>query len=103
MKKNTHFIVPASDFFLDAGEDNLSEYRFGTGVARHRFCSEVWGPGVLPSPIESGRRRGDCSLFGSGNRVFGGGAQVRWDGLGASYAATGIAACSRRLNVFVLY
>ena len=38
MKKNTHFIVPASDFFLDAGEENLSEYRFGTGVARHRFC-----------------------------------------------------------------
>ena len=33
-----HLIVPRSDFELRTGEDALSEYRFGTGVARHRFC-----------------------------------------------------------------
>ncbi len=33
-----HVIVEASDFELLAGEDALAEYRFHTGVARHRFC-----------------------------------------------------------------
>jgi hypothetical protein len=33
-----HLIVPRSRFRLLRGEDALSEYRFGTGVARHRFC-----------------------------------------------------------------
>lgn len=34
-----HLIVPRSAFRLLSGEDVLSEYRFGTGVARHLFCS----------------------------------------------------------------
>ncbi len=34
-----HLIVPASRFRLLAGADALTEYRFGTGVARHLFCS----------------------------------------------------------------
>lgn len=34
-----HLIVPAEDFTLLAGEAALGEYRFNTGVARHRFCS----------------------------------------------------------------
>lgn len=34
-----HLIVPASRFTLDSGEQSLSEYRFGTGTARHLFCS----------------------------------------------------------------
>ena len=34
-----HLIVPASRFRLLAGEDVLTDYRFGTGVAVHRFCS----------------------------------------------------------------
>ena len=33
-----HLIVPSSAFRLLAGEDDLSEYRFGSGIARHRFC-----------------------------------------------------------------
>ncbi|MEZ5464732.1 MAG: GFA family protein [Lysobacteraceae bacterium] len=34
-----HLIVPASRFRLLSGEDVLTDYRFGTGVAVHRFCS----------------------------------------------------------------
>lgn len=33
-----HLIVPASRFRLLRGEAELSDYRFNTGVARHRFC-----------------------------------------------------------------
>ena len=33
-----HLIVGADDFKVTAGADNLSEYRFNTGVARHLFC-----------------------------------------------------------------
>jgi hypothetical protein len=34
-----HLIVPRSRFRLLRGEDALTDYRFGTGVAVHRFCS----------------------------------------------------------------
>ena len=33
-----HLIVPASRFRLVAGEGDLAEYRFNTGIARHLFC-----------------------------------------------------------------
>ena len=33
-----HLIVPANRFKLICGEDDLLEYRFHTGVARHLFC-----------------------------------------------------------------
>ena len=33
-----HLIVPASRFRLLSGTDDLVEYRFNTGVARHLFC-----------------------------------------------------------------
>ncbi len=33
-----HLIVPQSAFRLLQGEDALSEYRWGTGAARHLFC-----------------------------------------------------------------
>ena len=33
-----HLIVPASRFRLLAGEDELVDYAFNTGAARHRFC-----------------------------------------------------------------
>lgn len=33
-----HLIVPASRFRLVAGEGDLTEYRFNTGIARHLFC-----------------------------------------------------------------
>ena len=33
-----HMIVPAVHFNLLTGEESLVDYRFHTGVARHRFC-----------------------------------------------------------------
>lgn len=33
-----HLIVPQSAFRLLQGEDALSEYRWGSGAARHLFC-----------------------------------------------------------------
>ena len=33
-----HLIVPASRFRLLSGADDLVEYTFNTGVAKHRFC-----------------------------------------------------------------
>jgi hypothetical protein len=33
-----HLIVPAARFRLLAGEESLTTYSFGTGVAKHRFC-----------------------------------------------------------------
>ena len=33
-----HVIVPQSRFRLLQGQDQLCEYRFNTGVARHLFC-----------------------------------------------------------------
>jgi hypothetical protein len=34
-----HWIVPQGDFRVLAGDDALSEYRFGTRTARHFFCA----------------------------------------------------------------
>jgi hypothetical protein len=33
-----HLIVPQSRFRLRQGEEDLADYRWGTGIARHRFC-----------------------------------------------------------------
>lgn len=33
-----HLIVPAARFRLLSGTDDLAEYTFHTGAARHRFC-----------------------------------------------------------------
>ena len=33
-----HLIVTADQFRLVAGADDLADYRFGTGTARHLFC-----------------------------------------------------------------
>ena len=33
-----HLIVPAARFRLLSGADDLIEYTFNTGVAKHRFC-----------------------------------------------------------------
>ena len=40
-----HLIVPKSAFVISAGESELTEYRFNTGVARHYFCRHC---GVKP-------------------------------------------------------
>ena len=39
MKKNYHFIVNSKNFYLDRGHDNITEYTFNTGVAKHKFCA----------------------------------------------------------------
>jgi hypothetical protein len=46
-----HLIVPAARFSLLSGSESLCEYRFGSGAARHLFCSRcgikcllVFGP-----------------------------------------------------------
>lgn len=33
-----HLIVPKADFTLLSGAESLTEYRFGSGSARHLFC-----------------------------------------------------------------
>jgi hypothetical protein len=35
-----HLIVDKSSFRLLSGTENLTEYRFNTGVARHLFCGQ---------------------------------------------------------------
>ena len=37
-KANLHLIVPLDRFEILRGEDQLTTYRFNTGVARHTFC-----------------------------------------------------------------
>ncbi|MEM1436355.1 MAG: GFA family protein [Pseudomonadota bacterium] len=34
-----HLLVAKEDFRVTQGEDALTDYRFGSGEARHRFCS----------------------------------------------------------------
>jgi hypothetical protein len=34
-----HYIVDRDAFVLEQGADRLTEYRFGTGTARHLFCA----------------------------------------------------------------
>mmetsp|Transcript_49160 Transcript_49160/g.96366 ORF Transcript_49160/g.96366 Transcript_49160/m.96366 type:complete len:132 (+) Transcript_49160:28-423(+) len=38
MKRNLHFIVPASKFKLEKGSEHLKMYQFGTKTAKHLFC-----------------------------------------------------------------
>ena len=108
MKGNVHCIVPAADFALEAGRaaggavaaagTGLTEYRFGTGRARHLFCATC---GVQSFYIPRSNPDGvavtvacldeDCSPPGGVDvRDFDG---RNWE---ASYAATKIAACSAK-------
>ena len=38
MSGNIHVIVPSKHFRLLNGSDQLTEYTFNTGAAKHRFC-----------------------------------------------------------------
>lgn len=38
MSGNIHVIVPLKRFRLTSGEEELQEYTFNTGVAKHKFC-----------------------------------------------------------------
>ena len=38
MKGIVHFIIPKEAFELLSGAEDLTSYRFGTGVANHTFC-----------------------------------------------------------------
>lgn len=40
-----HLIVPRSRFRLLCGDEALTDYRFGTGIALHRFCSHCGSKG----------------------------------------------------------
>jgi len=50
-----HLIVRQPDFELIRGESELAEYRFNTGVARHRFCKTC---GI--HPFYTPRSHPDC-------------------------------------------
>uniref|UniRef100_A0A6U4ILH2 CENP-V/GFA domain-containing protein n=1 Tax=Hemiselmis andersenii TaxID=464988 RepID=A0A6U4ILH2_HEMAN len=40
MRRNTHFVVPASRFHLEgASADKVSTYTYNTHVAQHKFCT----------------------------------------------------------------
>lgn len=63
-----HLIVPPDDFELVSGEDQLSEYRFNTGVARHRFCKTCgihpfYTPRSHPDRIDVNVRCLDRTLY----------------------------------------
>jgi hypothetical protein len=105
MKRNTHFIVPAARFRLlpspssssssPSHEPPLTEYRFGTGVARHRFCSICGvqcfyhprsnpdGVAVTIHCITSGTVKSLTTRYFDG---------LQWE---RAYSATGIAVCSK--------
>lgn len=38
MSGNLHVIIPASRFHLLQGADNLTQYTFNSGAAKHLFC-----------------------------------------------------------------
>jgi hypothetical protein len=38
MKGFVHLIVEPAQFELSSGADELSSYRFNTGIAEHKFC-----------------------------------------------------------------
>lgn len=39
MRRNTHFVVPKAKLRMLSGKQSMTCYRFGSGVAKHWFCS----------------------------------------------------------------
>lgn len=73
-----HLIVTAEHFRLLTGEERLSEYRFGTGIAKHLFCDRCgvksfYRPRSHPDGYSVNFRCLDQSQFSTVNRcVFDG-------------------------------
>ena len=78
-----HWIVPRSRFRLVAGEDVLTTYRFGSGVAQHHFCSHCgvasfYVPRSHPDGIDvNARCLDDVDLASLPRRTFDG---RNWEG-----------------------
>jgi len=85
-----HLIVPRSDFRLLTDAAELSEYRFGTGVARHLFCrhcgiKSFYVPRSNPDGIDVNVRTLDRSSIAALNvSAFDG---ENWEQHGAALAA----------------
>ena len=65
-----HVIVPKSRFRLLTGEETLTTYTFGTGVAQHTFCSRCgvkshYVPRSNPDGISLNLRCMDIEQFSS--------------------------------------
>jgi hypothetical protein len=73
-----HWIVPRETFRLLAGGDDLATYRFGTGVAQHRFCrhcgiASFYVPRSHPDGIDVNLRCLDaCEIASLPRRAFDG-------------------------------
>jgi RimJ/RimL family protein N-acetyltransferase len=96
---NKHFIVPFSAFTLEHGAaDKLIEYRFGTRIARHLFCSicgvtSFYHPRSNPDGVAVTVSCVDGGTIESVDiRKFNG---INWE---ESYAATGIEECSKECS-----
>jgi hypothetical protein len=78
-----HLIVPATDFTLLCGEAAVAEYRFGTRLARHRFCrhcgvKSFYVPRSHPDGVSVNVRCVDAgTLAGNPVRPFNG---QNWEG-----------------------
>lgn len=60
-----HVIVPKSRFRLLTGEETLTTYTFGTGVAQHTFCSRCGVKSHYVPPLEPRRHLTQSALHGS--------------------------------------
>jgi len=60
LRKNAHFVVPKSCFQINSGGNNLTEYRWGTGTARHYFCATC---GISPFYIPRSNPDGYAITF----------------------------------------
>ena len=65
-----HLIVPATRFRLLSGADDLVEYTFNTGAAKHRFCrhcgiKSFYSPRSHPDGIDINARCLDAATLGT--------------------------------------
>lgn len=99
MRQNQHFIVPSTDFELEeASRPWLTEYTFGTHLAKHLFCKvcgicSFYIPRSNPDGVAVTVRCVDPgTVKGQEVRKFDG---QNWD---AAFTASSIAACSEKTD-----